>query len=100
MVFHTAPPQPASNALCTCAPELAGGAEASQKGLGERMPAKLMLRSGMGLGFNSSVARAIQGLRHTTAEGVGFAALEAGDPKTKDVKRSHFLEISYIVTVS
>jgi hypothetical protein len=29
------------------------------------MPAKLMLRSGMGLGFNSSVARAIQGLEDT-----------------------------------
>src|SRR5271165_582551 len=47
MVFHTAPPQPASNARCTCAPELAGGADASQKGLGERIPAKLILRSAM-----------------------------------------------------
>src|ERR1700747_38225 len=45
MVFHTAPPQPASNARCTCIPELLGGAEASQNGLGERIPAKLMLRS-------------------------------------------------------
>src|SRR5208282_1578103 len=47
MVFHTAPPHPASNARCTCKPELLGGAEASQKGFGERMPAKLMLRSAM-----------------------------------------------------
>src|SRR5205814_5905278 len=45
MVFQTAPPQPASNARCTCMPELLGGAEASQKGFGERIPAKLMLRS-------------------------------------------------------
>src|SRR5882762_2764231 len=48
MVFHTAPPQPASNARCTCIPELLGGAEASQKGFGERIPAKLMLRSATG----------------------------------------------------
>ena len=45
MVFQTAPPHPASKARCTCIPELLGGAEASQKGFGERMPAKLMLRS-------------------------------------------------------
>src|SRR5947208_11939808 len=45
MVFQTAPPQPASKARCTCVPELLGGAEASQKGFGERIPAKLMLRS-------------------------------------------------------
>src|SRR5260370_19703294 len=45
MVFQTAPPQPASNARCTCIPELLGGAEASQNGFGERIPAKLMLRS-------------------------------------------------------
>src|SRR5258707_173719 len=45
MVFHTAPPQPASNARCTCIPELLGGADASQKGFGDRIPAKLMFRS-------------------------------------------------------
>src|SRR5580704_4348847 len=45
MVFQTAPPHPASKARWTCIPELLGGAEASQKGFGERMPAKLMLRS-------------------------------------------------------
>src|SRR5579883_1674756 len=45
IVFHTAPPQPASNARCTCAPEFDGGAEASQNGFGERMPAKLIDRS-------------------------------------------------------
>src|SRR5271167_311388 len=47
MVFHTTPPQPASNARWTCLPELLGGADASQNGLGERIPAKLMLRSAM-----------------------------------------------------
>src|ERR1035441_10125615 len=45
MVFHTAPPQPASKARMTCSPELAGGPEANQKGLGQRMPAKLVARS-------------------------------------------------------
>src|SRR5271169_589439 len=41
MVFHTAPPQPASKARMICSPQLVGGAEASQKGFGESMePAK------------------------------------------------------------
>src|ERR1019366_6213260 len=47
MVFQTAPPQPASKARMTCAPVLVGGPEASQKGLGQRMPAKLVARSAM-----------------------------------------------------
>src|SRR5437899_11567162 len=45
IVFQTAPPHPASNARITCSPQLAGGPEASQKGLGQRMPAKLVVRS-------------------------------------------------------
>src|SRR5262249_4139983 len=44
-VFHTAPPQPASNARITCSPLFAGGAEASQNGFGLLMPAKSMLKS-------------------------------------------------------
>src|SRR4051812_14271975 len=47
MVFHTAPPQPCSKARCTWAPEFVGGAEASQNGFGDLIPAKLMLRSAM-----------------------------------------------------
>src|ERR1039458_4285195 len=47
IVFQTAPPQPASKARMTCSPQLAGGPEASQKGLGQRMPAKLVVRSAM-----------------------------------------------------
>src|ERR1019366_10687791 len=47
-VFHTAPPQPASKARITCSPVFAGGADASQKGLGLLMPAMSMLRSAMG----------------------------------------------------
>lgn len=49
MVFQTAPPQPYSKARCTWAPELVGGAEANQKGLGDLMPAKLILRSAIKL---------------------------------------------------
>src|ERR1051325_7394196 len=45
MVFHTAPPHPASKARMTCSPQLVGGPEASQKGLGQRMPAKLVVRA-------------------------------------------------------
>src|SRR5580700_8236048 len=48
MVFHTAPPQPASKARITWPPVFVGGPEASQKGLGERKPQKLTLRSAMG----------------------------------------------------
>src|SRR4029453_7743609 len=47
MVFQMAPPQPASKARMTCSPQLVGGPEASQKGLGQRMPAKLVVRSAM-----------------------------------------------------
>src|SRR5271163_1705816 len=46
MVFQTAPPQPASKARITCSPVLVGGAEASQKGLGDAIPAKFTDRSG------------------------------------------------------
>src|ERR1700683_1759550 len=47
MVFQTAPPQPASNARAAWSPQLLGGPEASQKGLGDSMPAKRVVRSAM-----------------------------------------------------
>src|SRR5690348_7451896 len=46
-VFQTAPPQPASNARITWSPQFAGGPDASQNGFGQRMPAKLVVRSAM-----------------------------------------------------
>src|SRR6266436_1239844 len=46
-VFQTAPPQPRSNARWIWPPLLVGGALASQNGLGDLMPAQLMLRSAM-----------------------------------------------------
>src|SRR5215510_8455612 len=48
-VFQTAPPHPASNARSTIEPMFVGGAEASQNGLGDFMPAKFMLRSAINL---------------------------------------------------
>src|ERR1035438_6097944 len=51
MVFHTAPPHPLSKARMICSPLLVGGPEASQKGLGERMPAKFVVRSAIGSSF-------------------------------------------------
>src|SRR6185369_3879849 len=48
MVFHTAPPQPASNARITWSPVLVGGAEASQNGFGLSMPARFTFRSATG----------------------------------------------------
>src|SRR6266704_899914 len=47
IVFHTAPPQPASKARITWPAVLVGGPEASQNGFGDRTPQKLMLRSGI-----------------------------------------------------
>src|ERR1700730_12308749 len=47
IVFHTAPPQPASNARITCPAVLVGGPEASQNGLGLVIPANFTLRSAM-----------------------------------------------------
>src|SRR5690242_11544318 len=48
MVFHTAPPHPASRARITWSPQFAGGPDASQNGFGQRIPAKLVVRSAMG----------------------------------------------------
>src|SRR5204863_1027238 len=46
IVFHTAPPQPASKARRTWSPQFAGGPDANQNGLGEWiLPAKRILRS-------------------------------------------------------
>src|SRR5882672_2402561 len=60
-VFHTAPPQPASKARRTWSPVLVGGADASQKGLGARMPARSIDRSAIGLpeGLVYAVRRAL-----------------------------------------
>jgi hypothetical protein len=51
-VFHTAPPHPLSKALMTWYPELVGGAEASQKGLGDFIPAKFDFKLGILLLYN------------------------------------------------
>src|SRR5215469_15089483 len=45
MVFHTAPPQPASNARITWSPVFVGGPEASQNGLGDSTPHNFTRRS-------------------------------------------------------
>src|SRR3984885_15234582 len=48
IVFHTAPPHPASKARMICSPQLVGGADARQNGLGDRMPpANVVERSGI-----------------------------------------------------
>src|SRR2546430_14539847 len=46
-VFHTAPPQPASNARMICSPVLVGGALANQNGFGLLIPANEIDRSAM-----------------------------------------------------
>src|SRR4029450_10590285 len=47
-VFHTTPPQPALKARTTLYSLSVGGAEASQNGLGDLMPAKVVRRSAPG----------------------------------------------------
>src|SRR5947208_16445887 len=44
-VFHTTPPQPARKARSTLVLRSVGGAEASQNGLGDLTPTKLVRRS-------------------------------------------------------
>src|SRR5665213_4503591 len=46
-VFHTAPPQPSSNARITWSAQFAGGPDASQNGLGDLIPANSIERSGI-----------------------------------------------------
>src|SRR6185503_5142507 len=73
-------PHPASKARITWSPQFAGGPDASQKGLGQRMPAKRVVRSATsGLHDCQSRAPAIgYGIDdfpravHTTAAGVIF----------------------------
>src|SRR5215813_933392 len=62
IVFHTAPPQPASNARITCSPQFVGGAEASQNGFGEEIPANFTETSGFA--FRSAM-RALQQFSHS-----------------------------------
>src|SRR2546425_6289800 len=45
IVFHTAPPQPASNARITCPAVFAGGPLASQNGLSDSRPQNFTRRS-------------------------------------------------------
>src|SRR5580704_15375308 len=49
MVFQTAPPHPASKARLTWSPQLLGGPDASQNGLGDLMPAQRVVKSAMDL---------------------------------------------------
>src|SRR5579885_3679404 len=66
-VFQTAPPQPYSKARMTCSPEFDGGAEASQNGFGDLIPAQSVERSAM-----------VHQL--TLRDGSHLAALDGRDP--------------------
>jgi hypothetical protein len=70
IVFHTAPPQPASNALQTWYALFDGGADASQKGFGDLMPAQFVARLIMLVPFS------VQGSRFRfEVWGLGFGVL-------------------------
>ncbi len=69
MVFHTAPPQPASKARITWSPQLVGGPDASQKGFGHRMPAKFVERSAMVFTVRTSIfPTPLRGTREDNSE--------------------------------
>src|SRR6185436_8239404 len=79
IVFHTAPPQPSSNALATWPYVLVGGPEASQKEFGLSMPAKVVRRSAMGQPVLNLLRRghAFRGGIHDFGAAVG--AIAAGE---------------------
>src|SRR6185437_7462154 len=82
MVFHTAPPQPASNARITCPAVFVGGPDDSQNGFGDRMPAKFTARSG----FCSNIESLLQ---------IGLwlyqIAIQVGPPVAEELPRlPHF----------
>src|SRR5262249_50752702 len=80
-VFHTAPPQPMSNARMICSPVFVGGALASQNGLGLLMPANEIDRSAMGVHRMRQVrgSRARSGVRSEDSLRFGPNAT-VGDP--------------------
>jgi hypothetical protein len=47
IVFHTAPPHPASNARIICSPQFVGGALASQNGFKHFIPANVVSSVGI-----------------------------------------------------
>ena len=65
-VFHTAPPQPASNARRTWAPLFVGGALASQNGFGELMPQVSTTRFGLFFFMPSPFSGSIEKVRDAT----------------------------------
>src|SRR5687768_13583403 len=60
-----------------CPPELVGGAEANQKGFGERMPETLQDRSGMGLSAQESIDSTSSTLTLSSGVDHFFAAVDA-----------------------
>src|SRR6187399_2778599 len=74
-VFQTAPPQPASNARLTLYALSVGGAEASQKGLGDLIPRNVVVRSAM-----SFPQKTVDG------EGGHFAVLHGGHSQVLSAK--------------
>src|SRR4051812_24139794 len=78
MVFHTTPPQPASNARCAWYPVLAGGPEATQNGLGDLMPARLVERSAMTERIGKPLGRGGSGGNARGSGGIVAAATFGG----------------------
>src|SRR5665213_3107600 len=62
-VFHTTPPRPALKARTTLYSLSVGGAEASQNGFGDLIPANSERRSAMGSPLDSSVIPAKAGIQ-------------------------------------
>src|SRR5271163_2715761 len=80
MVFHTAPPQPASKARITWPPVLVGGPDASQNGFGLVTPANFTLRSAI---VNLRIGRK-PSRRDFARMGHTMPRIGAGHPPTAD----------------
>src|SRR2546422_7374142 len=94
IVFQTAPPQPWSNALATWPYVFVGGPDASQKGLGLWIPAKLVLRSAIGPPAQEFVD--LLRCRDTFSGGIHDLRSAVGDRKSTRLNSSHGY-ISYAV---
>ena len=75
IVFHTAPPQPASKARMICSPQLVGGADASQNGFGHWMPQNVVASVGLDMLAPQPRGDADRNISHMPDAGVGNQAL-------------------------
>src|ERR1700692_98512 len=90
MVFQTAPPQPASKARMICSPQLVGGADASQNGLGHGMPQKVVASVGLGM-LDLQPRGNADASAFSVSDGVDHFTAAVGAVSTREVIRNRGL---------